>query len=609
MIKVVRSNWILIVILLIASALRLYKPDFQSLWGDEALTMKNADPDLSLRQFYRGVMSWEYIPHLYFYLNRVVFQIFGYTTLVARIFSGVIGILGVYSVYLLGKTMLNKRAGLLAAAFLAVNMFHISYSQEIRPYGMLFLFSVLSFYRLILFLRDNSSKNAIYYGIFTGLIVHSHFFGLITIFGQAVLFLFFLILRKDDRIFFFRRLLIAAAAFVIVILPVIHPLIRMSKISSFWLTKPGEYAFTSMFKDFMGGSEAVVFIAQLAILFYIIRVFRQKVSITYQDIIQDKVILGGLILFSWLFFSVSLPLIRSHIGIPMIINRYFINLLPVLILAIAMGTSFIRNKIAISIVVISFVSFSLIEMLAVKKYYSTVTKTQLRELTAVLKKMNPENDRIVTFYSWIFPYYFRGTDADITGNTFEDYIKELKSGKAKMTSFWYMDCNSRPYSLNPEDEAFLAKHFTVKQNIKVYDAWASHYVLNSELAGNINLKMDKFSPLMLDGQGNLMMFENGEVQSPAVTLKEGKYQLKVNGNSLPEQPINGENAHIVIMLAGKKIADFSLSEKKENAQNTFPFEVEAQGKYSFGFIFDNDISLNGQDRNVIIRSIQIVKEK
>ncbi|MBC8883667.1 glycosyltransferase family 39 protein [Flavobacterium piscinae] len=79
--------------------------------------MNDANPKLTFKEFYDGILFWEYIPHMYFYLVRILFELFGYTTLVARVFSAIIGVLGVYSMYLLAKEIFNKKVGLVAADF------------------------------------------------------------------------------------------------------------------------------------------------------------------------------------------------------------------------------------------------------------------------------------------------------------------------------------------------------------------------------------------------------------------------------------------------------------------------------------------------------------
>lgn len=233
------NKWI-IIILIIAGFLRIYKLDFQSIWLDEILSMNNSNPKLTLKQLYDSVMFWEFIPHLYFYILRLFFEVFGFTTFIARVPSVIFGIAGVYAIYLLGKELINKKTGLIAAAFICVNIYHISYSQEARPYAMLFLFSVLAFYRLVILIKKPNYKNAIYYGLFAGLIINSHFFGFITVFSQVLILLFFLIkTKKDERKTFFIFSILSGIIFLLLVWLTKDALLRVSEITSFWLQKPG----------------------------------------------------------------------------------------------------------------------------------------------------------------------------------------------------------------------------------------------------------------------------------------------------------------------------------------------------------------------------------
>lgn len=477
-ITTIKQNKILIAILVLATVLRLYKADYQSIWVDEVLTMNAANPSLTLKQFWDGILFWEYIPHLYFLLNRIAFEIFGFSTLVARILSAIIGIVGVYAIYLLGREMHNRKTGLIAALLLTVNIFHISYSQEMRPYGMLFLFTVLSFYRLVIFIKKPSLKNAVFYGIFTGLILHAHFFGLITIFSQCIILLyFFVIAKKESRLTFLKFSVIGGVTAFIVFLPAIKAFVRVSKIDSFWLESPKPDVFTQMFRDFFGRSEMVLFIINFAVIYYVISVFRQKLrSYTYAGVLENKLVSGSIILFPWLFISLLIPLLKSYLDIPMLLIRYFSNILPIIILVIAIGVYLIKNKIIKGAVIISLVCFSLVDVIVVNDYYNRVTKTQLRELTNEIKFKNSEKADIVTFWHWIFKHFFENDSlTHVKEYTLESYVQQMQSGNIKPNSFWYADANSRPYKTNYETSAYLEQNFILKEKIIYHDTWAHYY--------------------------------------------------------------------------------------------------------------------------------------
>lgn len=610
-----KQNYWLVIILFIAAVLRFYKADFQSLWLDETLTMKDSDPSLTLKEFYDGIMFWEFIPHFYYFILKYVFSIFGYTSLVARIYSAIIGIIGVYSVYLLGKELIGKRGGILAAALISVNIFHIMYSQEIRPYGMLFLFTTLSFYRLSLFIKNLSIKNAILYGIFAGLIIHSHFFGFITIFSQClILFFFLLISGKEKRKSFFINSVVSGIVMLIVILPAYDTIMRMSGITSFWLQRPGNEPFTSLFKEFFGNAESVLFLINLLVLFFAINLFKQKIkNYEYNTIVSNRIIFTFIILSIWLSISMIIPILRTYLDVPMILSRYFINLLPVLIIAIAFGMDLLKNSLTRYTIVILFVIASLIDVIVVKDYYNKVTKSQFRELSQAIKKRNSDKSKIVSFWSWNFSYYFHDQpDVKVVGSALEDFVEKLKNGSQPQEAFWYADANSRVYTLSPENEAYLLENYTQKGNLEYFDAWAKYYVpknATQSFTGNLRQKLSKeiFRSANFDDNGNMVFFENTSYKSRRISLEKGNYDLVIKGNSYPQKPINNENAHIIVKLNGNEIANFYLSENSNKQEQRISFTNQAESG-SFEVIYDNDILENGQDRNAVIYSIEAVKK-
>ena len=615
-IKWFKGNYWLTIILFTAIFLRIYHVNFQSIWLDEILSMNNSNPTLSMKQFYEGIMFWEFIPHMYFLILRFVFDLFGYSTSVARIFSAFIGVFGVYSIYLFGKELINKRTGLIASALVCVNFFHISYSQEIRPYGMLFLFTVLSFYRLVIFIKKPTISNGILFGLFTGLYLNCHFFGFITLFSQCLLLLFFLIKTpKENRNKFFGFCIVSGIVALIIFFPSFEALLRVTEIKSFWLQKPGPEAFTSMFREFFGNSEMVIFGVNLLTLYYLIHLFNEKKNNSSNNTITNsKVVLSFTILSTWLLISLIIPLIRSYLDVPMILSRYFINILPVLIVAIAIGINFIKNDLIRTIVISYMVLFSILDLFVVKKYYNSVTKSQYRELSEEIIKRNPDKSKLVVYWSWLFPYFFQNEpQIKIEGNSLDEYVNGMRSGAILNKSFWYADANSRPFEISPENQIYLDANFNLKEKLEYYDAWANYYVSKNqdfevkkeELKNTLSL--DMFSPVNLNEKGNLVLFENANLKTEPINLENGNYELLINANSLPEKPINGENAHFKIKINNNEIANYYLSENSNNQSKTIIFSSKNNEKSKFELIYDNDVFENGKDRNAIIYSISLKK--
>ena len=588
--KIKNNKW-LVVILIIAAILRFYKVDFQSLWLDETLSMNAGNPKLSFKEFYKGIMYWEYLPHLYFFGLKIFFSIFGYTILVARIYSAIIGVLGVYSIYLLGKELYNKKLGLIAAALLSVNYFHIFHSQEVRPYGMLFLFSVLSFYGLARFLKNVTIRNAVVYGVFAGLVLNSQSFGFITLFSQFLIIIIYLFLEKDSqkRKHFFKFSLIAGIVGLLIFLPAIEPAIRVGNIESFWASKPNNDFYQWMFKEFFAGSEILMWLVYPLIFFYIFNIYKRKTQN-----ISDKYTLGFVILFVWFIISTLIPWIKSNIGSSMMINRYFISLVAVLVLGASFGVLFIKNKIIQRIILFSFLIISVLELVYTKAYYKTVTKSQYRELTQeMIKRNNGKETTLYAYWSWVYPYYFRNNpEFKILNNSLENQVKGLREGALPYASFWYSDANARPYSLNKEDEEYLLRNFKLAEKIEMYDIWAHYYVPNtqsyfngfdlSQYTGTYDEAIFKHfidvfsiddSTLNVSG----WIYRVGE-NSEGTTIKIIVFN---DSSSFEIATQNSLRPDVTAFFESNKNLDFS------GFGTTFDISVLPKGKYTIGLVLEN----------------------
>src|SRR5690606_31425283 len=245
------------------------------------------------------------------------------------------------------KELFSRRAGLFAAAITCVNIFHISYSQEIRPYILFFLFTVLAFYRLSILIKAPTFRNAVYFGIFSGLMIHAHFFGFITLFSQAVILLFFLLNSPSAaRMHFFKCCALGGLVAILVVIPTYESFFQVASIEAFWIPAPGPDVFTVIFRDFFNKSELQLFIVNIVMIFYFLQVFKQKLAANSNSaVLGNKLVFGFIILITWPFTSLVIPILKSYLDVPMIILRYFINILPAIFLAIAIGIDLIRNKI------------------------------------------------------------------------------------------------------------------------------------------------------------------------------------------------------------------------------------------------------------------------
>ncbi|MCX6356621.1 MAG: glycosyltransferase family 39 protein [Candidatus Aureabacteria bacterium] len=164
--------FLLMLIIAVAAFLRFYDLTYQSIWGDEACSVYDAQGvdlhfitaslvDATHRKFVnprpapRAVLTAclknEGTPPAFFAVLALWIRAFGAGDFACRALSAVMGVMAVPVIYLLGRRLFRRAdAALLAALFMAVSPAAIFFSQEVRAYGMANLLALASSW---LFLR------------------------------------------------------------------------------------------------------------------------------------------------------------------------------------------------------------------------------------------------------------------------------------------------------------------------------------------------------------------------------------------------------------------------------------------------------------------------
>lgn len=169
----------LFTILVLATILRLYRLDAESIWVDEAVTIRlTRMVTLSNIQSTLGLNDRQ--PPLYYFLLKIWLQISS-TVFWIRLLSAIIGIFTVYLVFLLGKMMVNARTGIIAAFLLAISPYHIYYSQETRMYTLECFWFVLASYLLYQAYIRNKIKYWVGYVIVLEASLYTHYYTLFLI--------------------------------------------------------------------------------------------------------------------------------------------------------------------------------------------------------------------------------------------------------------------------------------------------------------------------------------------------------------------------------------------------------------------------------------------
>ncbi|MCZ8330048.1 MAG: glycosyltransferase family 39 protein [Flavobacterium sp.] len=606
--KVVQFNYLLLGILVLSCVLRFYNLGFQGAWIDELYTLKQADPDLSFQKFNEMNMFYDGIPHLYFLIVKFFGIIFGHTIYTIRLVSVIFGVLGVFGMYLLGKEIAGKNVGYIAALLLAVHPFHIEYSQEGRSYAMLAFFVIMAYYRLVIFLKNVNLKNAIYLGLFTGLITNAQPIGIISVISiflvVGIMLLF--MKAKKERIDAFKYGFAAGIVTLLVFLPVYQKVVNASKITSFWVLKPTYDYVKMVMSQVTGGSILFVYLSVAALAVILIMAFVKKST---SQKLSEKPFFSAVIVLVWVLFYFLFIFIKSLGESSLFLHRYFIPMVPGLALAIALAVSYIKSN-AVKAVCATLVScVFLYNMIIERSYYTTRVKSQFNDICLQIKEENKQNETIISSWGWLLSFYL---DKDFKINnvyekTLDAYINDVKTNSVVQESFWYIDGNSKPYSVSAETQEFLDKNYQVEKTIELHDCWAKHFISKKAADSKVKaIRLNQFQNAKFDGSGNLAFFENSKSASLPVYLTTGNYQLTIAGISLPGTKIKNENAKVNIYLNSKLSRTIELDEK-ETKEFTIDFIQQKDENLTVEIEFINDFWLDGLDRNALISNIKLKK--
>ena len=108
-------------------------------------------------------------PLLSIYVLKLSGLLFGSSDFALRLLHVLAGTLTVLPVYFLGRRVFSERAGLWAAALLAVDQFHVSWSRVFMPEVLMLLFATLALCQLLRALERDTTREYVLLGALLGL--------------------------------------------------------------------------------------------------------------------------------------------------------------------------------------------------------------------------------------------------------------------------------------------------------------------------------------------------------------------------------------------------------------------------------------------------------
>ena len=182
------SWWPLLVILLLAAALRLSTLGLQSFWYDEAFTPVHV-LRASLGATLHNVVHTENTPPLWYLLEWGFSSVLGTGVVALRLLSALAGIATVALAWAIGSELQGpptRRAAIVTAALVAVNPLFVWYSQEARAYALFVFTASLALLCFLRAMRAPTSRRLAEFALSASLALLTHYFAVFLLIPMAL---------------------------------------------------------------------------------------------------------------------------------------------------------------------------------------------------------------------------------------------------------------------------------------------------------------------------------------------------------------------------------------------------------------------------------------
>ena len=357
----------------------------EGLWNDEYVSWYVANTPFN-EGFWHEVLKQCHMPLYYIYLKPFAH----FSDLILRFTSVLPGVLAIPVMYLAGREI-SKKTGIYSALITSVLSFLVYYSQEVRFYSLLFLFCAICLLFTLKLLKNSSILNIAGYITACILILSTHVLGGIYVFFNTI----YIIYKKKKIPPYSIVLLGAITAFGVWILyPLANNILRMLPSSQWW----GIFSYTNilfLFSDFLSPiltnnvNAPTVFFYNKEYTFWLLFPLIISILPLFTGIKKAKGIATVCLL------TVIVMAILAASGKIVFITKYSIEVLPAIILILAIGFKELKKA-----GLVLLITFSLIHLSSFfTPYYVTkIKRTEGHRLPAeIIKARNPD--------SIVFTYY------------------------------------------------------------------------------------------------------------------------------------------------------------------------------------------------------------
>jgi mannosyltransferase len=454
-----KSLSVLVALTVIGGFLRFYKLGYHSLWSDE-LTVWQVTQIRSFTEMLKFHLSTDLNVPAYWIIQWLFVPFLKQDEWGVRFPVALAGVLSIPAMYFFARRAFSERVALIATGMFAVSHQAIYMSQEARAYSFLILFSILSTW---FWLDLSRNRRAAAYLLCAAMLSYLHYFGLILVFVQGIVFL------SMDPKRNWKRFLAVYGLAVLAFAPWLPLMAKHLQPISVWMKRPEWIDWAQYSKWIFDHSSVASLIAWLLILPMLWRSENRKIFRALAAIAMGPI---------------AIAFIRSRMATPMLADRYLSFAVPVMILLVAAAIvetgsriGVVRgvkaSRVFVGIFASVFILASLNTTFVSVRYYDAVVKDQNREAALLADSLREKYsaDLIVLFKNEaIGAYYYdlqglkrpefllRADDKEIA----ETIARSAKASKGDYVVYYRQSPNV--------SDPFVKNHFDVVEEIPIYRA-------------------------------------------------------------------------------------------------------------------------------------------
>lgn len=359
------------------------------LYTDEALSWHVSH--VNLPDLFQDLESLEIKPPLYFISLHYWIALFGDSESAMRLLSVVMWVPTI--LILVGITGMLNGIGKILVAWMALFMpAFVYYNMEARPYSLLLLMETLYFYLILRILDSDSIGGVILAGLVFFLVLSTQFTGLFFVAPVAAYFLFRNIKQRKRMLVFLGVHLLFFICFVAMILAMMPDLRRSIERaeSTWWASTPSvAQLVTSPIRLFIPVAEWGPYINDFNIISLVNLIGACTIlCLAIYGIICSK--------YKWLlgsstFLVIFLFAMYSIFRTNLLYSRFFIGVLPILLVCSVIGLTRVREKQYVVFVALLVITIATPPLMFLQFQPFKIVKRQEYHVAAEILKNQPEN--------------------------------------------------------------------------------------------------------------------------------------------------------------------------------------------------------------------------